>query len=94
MSTHVGTATNRDEINIKSLLRYLIGNPACNMIIGCNLDVPGIVGTPQGSVVVMTELIGLETSKIAAATLELQFGSRVLLKTRGIPCMRLPRNRT
>ena len=59
------------------------------MTVGCNLDVPGIAGTLQGSVV----LIGLETSKIVAATLELQFGSRVLLKTRGIPCMRLPRNR-
>ena len=44
LSTHVGTATTRDEINIKRLLRYLIGNPACNMIVGCNLDVPGIVG--------------------------------------------------
>ena len=26
LSTHVGTAATRDEINIKSLLRYLIGN--------------------------------------------------------------------
>ena len=25
------------------------------MIVGCNLDVPGIAGTPQGSVVVMTD---------------------------------------
>ena len=55
LSTHVGTATTRDEINIKRLLRYLIGNPACNMIVGCNLDVPGIAGSPQGSVVVMTD---------------------------------------
>ena len=55
LSTHVGTATTRDEINIKRLLRYLIGNPACNMIVGCNLDVPGIAGTPQGSVVVMID---------------------------------------
>ena len=55
LSTHVGTATTRDEINSKRLLIYLIGNPACNMIIGCNLDVPGIAGTPQGSVVVMTD---------------------------------------
>ena len=54
LSTHVGRATTRDEINIKRLLRYLIGNPACNMIVGCNLDVPGIAGIPQGSVVVMT----------------------------------------
>ena len=55
LSTHVGTATTRDEINVKRLLRYLIGNPACNMIVGCNLDVPGIAGIPQGSVVVMTD---------------------------------------
>ena len=55
LSTHVGTAATRDEINIKRLLRYLIGNPACNMVVGCNLDVPGIAGTPQGSVVVMTD---------------------------------------
>ena len=55
LSTHVGTASTRDEINIKRLLRYLIGNPACNMIVGCNLDVPGIAGIPRGSVVVMTD---------------------------------------
>ena len=55
MSTDVGTATTRDEINIKRLLRYLIGNPACNMIVGCNLDVPGIAGIPQSSIVVMTD---------------------------------------
>ena len=55
LSTHVGTTTTRDEINIKHLLRYLSGNPACNMIVGCNLDVPGIAGIPQGSVVVMTD---------------------------------------
>ena len=56
LSTHVGTATTRDEINIKRLLRYLVGNPACNMIVGRNLDVPGNAGTPQGSVVVMTDV--------------------------------------
>ena len=54
LSIHVDTATTRDEINIKRLLRYLIGNPACNMIVGCNLDLPSIAGTPQSSVVVMT----------------------------------------
>ena len=54
LSTHVGTATIRDEINIKRLLRYLIGHPVCNMIVGCNLDVPGIASIPQGSVEVMT----------------------------------------
>ena len=55
LSTHVGTGTTRDEINIKRLLRYLIGNLACNTIVACNLDVPGIAGTPQGSVVVVTD---------------------------------------
>ena len=55
LSTHVGTATSRDENNITRLLRCLVGNTACNMIVGCNLEVPGIAGTPQGSVVVMTD---------------------------------------
>ena len=55
LPTHVGTATTRDEINIKRLLRYLMGNPACNMMVGYNLDVLGIAGSPQGSVVVMTD---------------------------------------
>ena len=55
LSTHVGTATTRDEINIKRLLRYLIGNPACNMVVGCSLDVPGIAGIPHGSVVVLSD---------------------------------------
>ena len=47
LSTHVGTATTRDEITVKRLLRYLIRNPACYMVVGCNLDVPGIAGTPK-----------------------------------------------
>ena len=64
------------EYNIKRLLRYLIGNPACNMIVGCNLDVPEIAGIPQSSVVVMT----------VATILELQFGSKILLRTRGPVC--------
>ena len=55
LSTRVGTATTRDEVNIKRLLRYWVGNPACNMFVGCNLDVPGIAGTAQGSVLVMTD---------------------------------------
>ena len=55
LSTHVGTATTGDEMNIKRLLRYLIGNLARNTIVGSNLDVLGIAGIPQGSVVVMTD---------------------------------------
>ena len=63
--------------------------------VGCNLDVPGIAGTPQGSVVCDDQMrIGLETSRIVAAILALLCGSRVLLKTPGIRCMRLPRSRT
>ena len=54
LSTNVGEAATRDEINIKRLLRCLVGHPACNMTVGCNFDVPGIAGTPQGSVLVMT----------------------------------------
>ena len=55
LSTHVGTATTRDENNSKRLLRCLIGNPACHMVVGCNFDVLGIAGIPQGSVVLMTD---------------------------------------
>ena len=55
LPTHASTATTRDEINIKRLLSYLIVIPACNMIAGCNLDVPGNAGTLQSSVVVMTD---------------------------------------
>ena len=39
-----------------------------------------------------TMLIGLETSKIVAVTLEFQFGSRILLKTLGILCVLHPGN--
>ena len=55
LSTRVGTATTREEINVKRVLRYWVGNLACNMIVCCNADVLGIAGTPQGSVVVMTD---------------------------------------
>ena len=30
LSTHVGTTTNRNEADVKRLLRYLVGNPLCN----------------------------------------------------------------
>ena len=58
LSSHVGTAATRDEINTKRLLIYLIENPACNMVAGCNLDVPGIAGIPQSSVLVITDADG------------------------------------
>ena len=63
LSTRVGTATTRDEINIKHLLRSLIRNLACNMIVGCNLHFPGIAGIPQGSVVVTTNAAWAEDVK-------------------------------
>ena len=98
MSTHVGIATTRDEINIKRLLRYLIGNPASNMIVGCNLDVSCIAGTPQCSVLVMTDADWAGNVKDHQRPSQLfwicSLGQGVLLKARGIPCTRLPRSRT
>ena len=64
LSTHVGTVTTRDEINIKRLLRYLVGNLACNMIVGCNRDVPGIAGTAQGSICVGDDRCRLGSSQV------------------------------
>ena len=46
----VGTATIRDEGNVMRLLRYLVGNPSCNKLEVCTLDVPAAAGTPLGSV--------------------------------------------
>ena len=88
------TATTRDEINIKRLLRNLIGNLACNMIVGSNLDVLGIAGIPQGSVVVMTDADWAGDVKDRRSHSGIAVWSRVLLETRGIPCTRLPRSRT
>ena len=60
-----------------------------------NSPLTGIAGIPQGSVVVMTDADWAgDVKKTVAAILEPQFGSKVLLKTRGILCMRFPRNRT
>ena len=47
-----------------------------------------------GMVLTSLKSFGLETSKTVAAILELQLGSKVLLKTLGIPCMRVRRSRT
>ena len=43
------------------------------MIVGCNLDVSGVAGIPQGSVVVMTDADWAGETKTVAAFLELQF---------------------
>ena len=52
------------------------------MIVGCNLDVPGIAGIPQGSVVVMTDVGWAGDVK---AFLELQFGSKVSVENTWYP---------
>ena len=60
------------------------------MIVGCNLDVPGIAGTPQSSVVVMTDAAWVGDVKDRRSYSGIcSLGSKVLLKTRGIPCTRL-----
>ena len=61
------------------------------MIVGCNLDVPGIAGIPQGSVVVMTDADWAGDVKDRRSYSGIAVWVKVLLKTRGIPCMRLPR---
>ena len=65
------------------------------MIVGCNLDAPGLAGTPQGSVVVMTDADWAgdvkDLRRYSGIAVWVQ-GS--VVKTRGIPCTRLPRNRT
>ena len=58
LSTHVGTATLRDEATVKRLLRYVVGDPLCKTIQGCTLDVLAAAGTPLGSVLVMTDADG------------------------------------
>ena len=65
-----------------------MGNPACNMIVGCNLDVPGIAGIPQGLVAVMTN------ADWAGDVKDRRSYSGIAVWVRGIPCMRLPRSRT
>ena len=94
LSTHVGTATTRDEINIKRLLIYLIRNPACNMIVGCNLDVPGIAGTPQGSVVVMTDADSAGGVKDRRSYSGIAVWVKGSVENTWYPCTRLPRSRT
>ena len=62
------------------------------MVEGCNLDVPGIAGSPQGSVLVMTDADWAGDVKDRRSC----SGIAVLgsLKIHGILCMLLPRNRT
>ena len=55
LSIHVGTATTRDESNVKLRLKYRVGNSVCNKVVGCTLNVLGIPRTPQGYVLLMTD---------------------------------------
>ena len=55
LSTHVRVATTRDEVNIKRLVWYPVGNPLCIKVVGYSQDVRGIAGKPQGSVLVRTD---------------------------------------
>ena len=54
-ASRVGTATKRDGANVERLLRCLVGNPMCKRIAGCTLNVLGAAGTPQCSVMVVTD---------------------------------------
>ena len=94
LPTHVGTATTRDEINIKRLLRYLIGNPACNMIVGCNLDVPGIAGIQQGAVVVMSDADWAGDVKDRCSCSGIAVWVEGSVENTWYPCKRLLRSRT
>ena len=60
------------------------------MFVGCNHDVPGIAGTSQGSVAVMTDAGDVKDRRSYSG---IAVGSKVPLKIRGIPCTRVPRNR-
>ena len=69
--------------------------PACNIVVGCSLDVPGIAGTPQGSVLVMTD------ADWAGDVKDRRSYSGIAVWVKGSPekhlvirCMRLPRSRT
>ena len=64
------------------------------MIVGCNLDVPGVVGTPQGSVVVMTDAYWAGDVKDGRSSSANVVGVESSVENTCIPCMRLPRSRT
>ena len=95
LSIHVGTATTRDENqHVKRLLRYLIGNPACNMIVGCNLVLPGIAGTPEGSVVVMTDADWTADVNDRGSYSRIAVWAKDSVENAWYPMIRLPRNTT
>ena len=98
LSTHVGTATNRNEANVKRLLRYLVGNPLCNKYEGCKLDVPAAAGTLRGSVLVMTDADGAGDVKdrrrysgttvwVQSSTMETRYPVYASCKTENMVCL-------
>ena len=64
------------------------------MIVGCNLDVPGIAGTPQGSVVVMTDADWAGDVKDRPSYSGIAVWFKGSVENTSIPCVRLPRSRT
>ena len=64
------------------------------MIVGCNLDVPGIAGTPQGSVLVMTDVDWAADVKDRRSYSGIAVWVKGSVENIGIPCMCLPRSRT
>ena len=69
LSTHVGTATDRDEITVKRLQWYLVGNPP--MLIGPELFGNSCVRQGQGDgYVVLSARIFQETKTSSVCVLE------------------------
>ena len=64
------------------------------MVVNCNLDVPGIADIQQGSVMVMTDAHWAGDVNDGRSYFGMAIRVKILLKTRGIQCMRFPRSRT
>ena len=65
------------------------------MIVGCNHDVRGLAGIPQGSVVVMTDADRTGDAKDRRSYSGIAVWVKSSVKNTWYPpCMRLPRNRT
>ena len=94
LSTHVGNATTRDESNVKRLLRYLVGNLACNKVVGSKLNVPGIASTPQGSVFVVTAADGAGDVKDRRSYSGIAVWIKGTVEDTWYPCTLVLRNRT
>ena len=87
-------ATTRDESNVKRLLRYLVGNLACNKVVGSKLNVPGIASTPQGSVFVVTAADGAGDVKDRRSYSGIAVWIKGTVEDTWYPCTLVLRNRT